>query len=171
MYENVGGKIKGVAKTFTVIGIIISVLLFIVLMIPAGEAAEEGSEAALILPFVVLIIGCIISWLSSLVLYGFGQLVENSDIIAGKRNYSRLSEVNEDSYKNDPYYKASEPDERTFEQVLEDSNLSNEQKKRIKELREWLDDDLIDLTDCCKRIRKITSDQPEEIIVKIIAKL
>lgn len=88
MYENVGGKIKGVAQTFTVIGIIISVLLFIVLMIPAGEAAREGSGTELIFPFVVLIIGCLFSWLSSLVLYGFGQLIENTDTIA--RNIEKI---------------------------------------------------------------------------------
>ncbi len=164
MFKNIGSKIKNVAEFFTWIGIIVSIIVFLI-------SISMGSDESIAIGFIILIIGCLGSWLSSLVLYGFGQLVENSDVMAGKRTSSRLSEVNENSYKNDPYYKASEPDERTFEQVVENANLSNEQKNRIKELRKLLDDDLIDLTDCCKRIRQIAQNQPEEFIIKLIAKL
>ena len=33
-------------------------------------------------PFLILAIGFLLSWLGSFLLYGFGQLIENSDILA-----------------------------------------------------------------------------------------
>ena len=164
MFNNIGEKIKVVAQFITWLGIIASVLICLVL-------ASTGGDESIGLGCVFLIVGCIGSWLSSLLLYGFGQLIENSDIIASKYNSSRLSEADENAYKNDPDYKSTKKDERTFEQIVESSNLSNEQKKQINDLKEWLDGDLIDVTDCCKRIRQIASNQPEEIITKIISKL
>ncbi len=71
MYENVGGKIKGVATAAAIIGIIATTIGFIALCL--AELVVAG--------FLVLIVGCLVSWLSSLTLYGFGQLIENSDKI------------------------------------------------------------------------------------------
>lgn len=70
MFDNVGGKIKGVATVITWIGIIVSAIFAITLM--------KTSEA---LGILVLVLGCLGSWLSSVFMYGFGQLIENSDIL------------------------------------------------------------------------------------------
>ena len=71
MYDNVGGKIKGIAKAVAVIGIIASVLA------GAGLALED--EDAIIFGLLIMILGSFVSWVSTLTLYGFGQLIENTD--------------------------------------------------------------------------------------------
>ena len=66
MYNNIGKKIKILAK---VIFGVEAVLTFIIGLALLGEDAVSG--------LLVLIIGPIIGWVSSWVLYGFGELVEN----------------------------------------------------------------------------------------------
>ena len=74
MFDNIGDKIKTLAKVVCWIGIIACIITGIVLM-----ATDEDLVLAGIL---TAVLGSILSWVSSFVLYGFGQLVENSDIIA-----------------------------------------------------------------------------------------
>ena len=71
MFGNIGGKIKGLAQFLTWIGIIGSVIMGVTLM-------AEGDFLAII-GLIVAIVGSLLSWLSSFLLYGFGQLVQNSD--------------------------------------------------------------------------------------------
>lgn len=77
MFDNVGSKIKGLASFFCWGGIIASIIGGIILI---------GLDEDLIFAGIaVIVIGSLLSWISSFVLYGFGELVENSAIIAGKR--------------------------------------------------------------------------------------
>ena len=76
MFNNVGKKIKGVASFFAWCGIIVSVIIGI-LMIRGSE-----SKHTIILGVVVLAVGSIVSWLSSLLLYGFGELVDSAAKLA-----------------------------------------------------------------------------------------
>lgn len=69
MFSNVGEKIKGLARVITWIGILASVIGGIVL-IGGGKFIVGLLTAA---------VGVLFSWLGSLGLYAFGQLVENSD--------------------------------------------------------------------------------------------
>ena len=88
MFDDIGAKIKNVAVTVTWIGIIFSCISGIVMMC---------SNEDLILPgFLTMIGGSLASWLSSLTLYGFGQLIENSDILVkqGKRTILLLNNQN-----------------------------------------------------------------------------
>lgn len=70
MFDNVGYKLKMSATVICVVGVIVSLIGGIFLMtqhmVPAG--------------LVTIIVGTLFSWLSNLCLYGFGELVENSDI-------------------------------------------------------------------------------------------
>ena len=78
MFNNIGGKIKSLAKVVCWIGIIASIIGGIVLFMEDDDMF-----------FICVLIaggGALISWVSSFVLYGFGQLVENSDILAGRAN-------------------------------------------------------------------------------------
>ena len=81
MFDNIGGKIKSLAKTVTVLGIIISVVAGVVLM-------AAGRNGGFIPGLITMAIGSLAAWLGSFLLYGFGTLVENSDIIA--RSMSNL---------------------------------------------------------------------------------
>ena len=78
MFDNIGGKIKTLASVIAWLGIIVSVIIGIMLM----STAEEFIIAGLI----IAIVGSISSWIGSFLLYGFGELVENSAIIAQKHN-------------------------------------------------------------------------------------
>ena len=71
MFSNIGSKIKNLAQVVTWIGIIACVVWGLVLMVTDEELIFVGLMIALL--------GSLISWVSSFVLYGFGQLIENTD--------------------------------------------------------------------------------------------
>ena len=89
MYENVGRKIKGVAKVFFWFGIIVSIVGAIICFV--YDAAISG--------FVLLIFGPVSSWIGSLIPYGFGEIVErvtniDNKIRSGENYYSQGANAN-----------------------------------------------------------------------------
>ncbi len=97
MFSNVGGKIKAVAKVFTWLGIILSVVLGIMIAVtssnvnlivndvPATVVQSTGVTFASILSGVLVAVGgSLVSWLMFMCMYGFGTLVENSEVCAKK---------------------------------------------------------------------------------------
>lgn len=84
-YENIGNKIKGLAQMAFVVEAIAAVI--------TGIALMASDEDLILYGLLVLIAGPIIAWVSSWLLYGFGQLIENSDIIA--EEYNRKNEKHE----------------------------------------------------------------------------
>lgn len=84
-YENIGNKIKGLAQMVFVVEAIAAVI--------TGIALMATDEDLILYGLLVLIVGPIIAWVSSWLLYGFGQLIENSDIIA--EEYNRKNEKHE----------------------------------------------------------------------------
>ena len=74
MFSNIGKKIKLMAVVFFSIGVLASLITGIIFF-----ADEEPLIGALI-----IIGGSFVSWVSVMLIYGFGQLVENSDIIAAQ---------------------------------------------------------------------------------------
>jgi len=73
MFENPGGKIKSIVKTVFIIEVIAVVIAAIAAWNDMGE---------FLLFVVILAVGIGISYLSALGLFAFGELVENSTIIA-----------------------------------------------------------------------------------------
>ena len=71
MFDNIGGKIKSLAQVVFWIGIICSVI--------SGFVMIGTNEDLIFLGLVIIIIGSLVSWVSSFTLYGFGQLIENTD--------------------------------------------------------------------------------------------
>ena len=71
MFDNIGGKIKTLATVVCWIGIVVSVIYGLVLL--------DYSAAAGIL---TMVLGSLLSWISSFTLYGFGQLIEKTTEIA-----------------------------------------------------------------------------------------
>ena len=84
-YENIGDKIKGLAQMTFVVEAIAAVI--------TGIALMASDEDLILYGLLVLIAGPIIAWVSSWLLYGYGQLIENSDIIA--EEYNRKNEKHE----------------------------------------------------------------------------
>ncbi len=79
MFDNIGNKIKILAEVICWIGIIGSIILGIVMM--------EFDESLIIAGLLVVPIGFLVSWISSFLLYGFGQLIENTDRLVLKAEY------------------------------------------------------------------------------------
>lgn len=66
MFNNIGGKIKGVASVICWVGIICSVII--------GGSMLLNKYSALV-GVVVIIVGALLSWVSSFLLYGIGELI------------------------------------------------------------------------------------------------
>lgn len=88
MYDNIGGKIKGLAKTLSILGAIAIAILAIILLCSNDKLIPFG--------VLLLIFGPLFAWISSWILYGFGELVENSSIISGKLASEKASKKSED---------------------------------------------------------------------------
>ncbi len=90
MYSNIGKKIQKLAMVCAILGMIASIAIGTVLIQMSDGGYYYGTnETLLTIGIVVIVLGSILSWILSFVLYGFGRLVENSDIIA--RQYRRNS--------------------------------------------------------------------------------
>lgn len=87
MFDNIGGKIKGLTTAIAVIGIGISVIAGIILMFTISFLSG----------LLVAVVGGVSCYVGSFFAYGFGQLIENSDILVAemkKGNSSASSEGN-----------------------------------------------------------------------------
>ena len=110
MFENIGGKIKGMAKFFCWAGIILSVIIGIIYLSNSNRYQDLTTQG-----IVILIVGPICSWLGSLMTYGFGELIERAKSIdekLSKPNYTGSSndapnEAPDDSSRKQPPEKVS----------------------------------------------------------------
>ena len=82
MFNNIGRKIKKLAKTLCWIGIALSGIFAIIMFVTASQAYGSELGTCVFLGFLFLIGGTLFSWLSSLFTYGFGELIEKACIIA-----------------------------------------------------------------------------------------
>lgn len=72
MFSNIGTKIKGLATVVTWLGIIASLCI-------GSSWMKLEEDMAMVIGIIIIVAGSLLSWLMSFVLYGFGQLVDNSD--------------------------------------------------------------------------------------------
>ena len=70
MYGNIGGKIKGLAVALFCLGAILSILY--------GISMAASSEYMIFIGLLIIILGPIVAWISSWLLYGFGELIEKT---------------------------------------------------------------------------------------------
>ena len=92
MYDNIGKKIKLLARIITIIAVIASIIAGIILM-----ALEQywGIIFIILFPFVL--------WVSSFILYGFGELIDNTCDIErniGRGIYKSAVQIKQDDKKN-----------------------------------------------------------------------
>lgn len=80
MFSNIGGKIKRLATSSSVIGIGVSVICGIIMIIAGGVTGASGAMIGM--GFAILIVGSLLSWVGSFLAYGFGELIENTTVIA-----------------------------------------------------------------------------------------
>ena len=73
MFDNIGSKIKSLAQVVCWIGIVASVI--------GGFSIIVSNDEAVVVGLLTMVLGAVGSWVGSFVLYGFGQLIENSDTL------------------------------------------------------------------------------------------
>lgn len=111
MFDNIGGKIKALAKVICWIGIIASCVVgFATLMKNPGTG------------LLIAGVGSLSSWIGSFFMYGFGQLIENSDRLA-----TRLCP-----------YEENEMDRRESEEQTNAHKKEEELKLILKQRKEGL---------------------------------
>lgn len=95
MYDNIGSKIKTLAK---VIFIIIASLSLI-----AGVLILFIVDNGFIIGILTVGIGVLLSWVGTFFLYGFGQLIENTDILVreSKKQSNGIQRISTESNEND----------------------------------------------------------------------
>ncbi len=103
MFSNIGKKIKVLAKVFCWIGIIFSFVTGILMgsgtsylatlsnTISGDAAAFATSSIGVFGGIIFIVVGSLISWISSFVLYGFGELVDNSSELVYLKTHERRS--------------------------------------------------------------------------------
>ena len=92
MYESVGKKIKGVAIFLCILGITLSIVggvIYCKLNINAygdgyvaAEEKEEQRTTTIIITIIIIAGGSLLSWVSNIVLAGFGELVQDTEEIS-----------------------------------------------------------------------------------------
>ena len=68
MFDNIGSKLKKLAKVSTITGIIGSAIIGLFVI------ADQP-----LIGFLILALGSLLSWFGSFTIYGLGQLIENTD--------------------------------------------------------------------------------------------
>lgn len=89
MFNNIGGKIKTLAKVLCVIGIVLSIIWGLITMSASAIALSRGNDSefvvvisAFLIGIFVAVIGGLLSWIGSFCLYGFGELIDKATEIA-----------------------------------------------------------------------------------------
>ena len=132
MFDNIGGKIKGLARFVCWMGILASVIYAFILW-----GATSRYQASPLPGFIVLVAGCLISWIGSFFTYGFGELIERATSIDNtlkSRAYSAPAPVQEEPVPVKPAEstpaKPAEPIKSVWDQ---------DRQKMIEELRKKMD--------------------------------
>lgn len=89
MFDNIGSKLKHAATIISRIGVILSIIEAIAFLLLLNNL----SLGLLIAPLIV-IVGLLIAWMISAILYGLGQLIENTDtIVSQQKELITLSKI------------------------------------------------------------------------------
>lgn len=84
MFNNIGFKIKMLATILTMVGFVLSGVSGICLLFFKP-----------VFGVLAIVVGCLVSWINSFVLYGFGELIVNSEEIKEELSRIKVSGNNE----------------------------------------------------------------------------
>ncbi len=84
MFSNIGKKIKTLAGILAWTGIIVSIIIGVAFCV-------IGGTVFIIVGPIIMILGSIISWVSAFAIYGYGQMIENTNMIVSILSNYRLS--------------------------------------------------------------------------------
>lgn len=72
MYDEIGKKLKDLATLSCIIGLIASIIIGLLVMIIVDNTIF------IVVGLIIMLVGCFISWVSSSLLYGFGELIDKT---------------------------------------------------------------------------------------------
>ena len=79
MFRNIGSKIKTLAKVIFWLSVIGSMIgAFAVIALAAMRGSGDSIGLAIIIGLVIVIVGIVFAWLSTFMLYGFGELIDTN---------------------------------------------------------------------------------------------
>ena len=79
MYDNIGRKIKDLAKTICLLEAFAAIIAG---MIVIGTFADAKDGTGMIgIGILIMLVGSLLAWISSWLLYGFGELIEKTSNI------------------------------------------------------------------------------------------
>lgn len=176
MYDNIGGKIKGLAKAAFIIGSIADVIIGINFM-----SEYYGEEAMVLIGLLIMIFGPLVALFSSWITYGFGELIDQTCAIArntyggerksetqSKIDYERISKLDKlrsQGLITEEEYEAIRNE--IIEKYEAQSKIDNE---RISELDKLRSQGLITEEEC-EAIRNEVIEEHEAIKDEVINEL
>ena len=143
MFENIGGKIKGLAVVVCWAGIVTSVICAIVLW-----CANSYRNPTIGMGIGVLVGGVLGSWIGSFFTYGFGEMIENSEktVRNQERILARLESLQEDARAFKVERPAAEPVKihrtegaNTVEPVAQEQTIMR--RNRVAQAEMWMCDE------------------------------
>ena len=81
MYNNIGKKIKGIIEAVTKISITIWVIIGVFFVL---GGIGSGEFAIAVMGIIIAPLMCLVSWLSGLMIYAFGEITDNIQAIRNK---------------------------------------------------------------------------------------
>ena len=87
MYNNIGKKIKGLAKFIVWIGIASCIISGIVIFLSLSDSRYTEDYA--FVGIIIAVVGSLICWISGFFAYGFGELVDQTQEINAKLSVSK----------------------------------------------------------------------------------
>ena len=91
MYNNIGKKIKILA---TIMGIVEAAAAFMVGVVLLIDSIDWGDEELIPVALLIMLVGPVVAWISTWMLYGFGELIDKTcDIARNTRTVTGKSET------------------------------------------------------------------------------
>lgn len=126
MFENIGRKIKGLTKIICWVGIIASVVAAIAMM-------SMGDDILLVIGIIMLVVGPIMSWVSSFIMYGFGELVDRTTSV--EQILSGGQPMSSGSYPTSSGSRPTSEGSRPLRPMVDPSKFEQDRKEQLEKLR------------------------------------
>lgn len=143
LYENIGGKIKSLAKWLFIIEAVVTVVYGFAIIIKDINLALYG--------IIIMVGGPIVALILSWILYAFGELVEK---ISGVEINTKkiLNKTNEKSYSSKEELQRKVELAKLKKSELEEKNQKNGKANKIEVEHKWL----------CNNCKKLRTQSPCE---------
>ena len=118
MYNNIGGKIKILAKVLFCVGAAVSLIVAVFYIF---EGLTEDISTLVWAGVFTLCLGPLSAWLSTWLLYGFGVLVESNEKLSNAVEEELIPAIEALSLKISYNQTSSKPQNQNFSEIEEDN--------------------------------------------------